>query len=175
MPGDDVVEAKLESLRPKEPGRRYPHFVGSLGAKPGCVFVIGERPSFCERYGDYMKRVDPRLSRLRSLPELGEFLQQPPEFHMTDYIKFRGGRLMDKLSDEMIDISRHCLLAEFDLLKPKMVLLTCMAGEGMLQFLGLPELRRHLQYSKFVAVPHWARQFNEEEWVSRVRDAIRPR
>jgi len=172
LPGDDAVDAKLRSLRPVEPGRSYPTFLGSLGARAGCVFIVGERPSFCERYGLYMRKLYPRLNLLHSLPELADFLQQAAEFHVTDYLKFRGSDFQDKLCQGMIDISQRCLSAEFDLLKPKLVLLTCMAGKDVLEFLS-HHLQRHLQRSKFVVVPHWSRRFDEHEWVSRVRDAIR--
>lgn len=172
LPGDDAVDDKFRSLRPKQPRGGYPHFIGSLGAKAGCVFVIGERPSFAENYGNYMWKLDRRLNLLRNLPELGTFLQQAPEFHVTDCIKFRGDPLRDRPTNEMLDISRRCLSAEFDLLNPKMVLVTCMAGEEVLQFLLHHLQRRHLRHSKFVVVPHWSREFNEDEWVTRVRDAV---
>jgi hypothetical protein len=132
LPHDDVVDAKFRSLRPKVHHASYPNFVGSLGAKSGCVFVIGERPSFSESYGAYMPELDARLRTLRAVPELKEFLkQQSPEFHVTDCIKFRGGSSSpkDEPTDEMKSLSRRCLLAEFDLLKPKVVLLSCMAAK----------------------------------------------
>jgi hypothetical protein len=165
LPDDENVDAKFKSLRPKEPGKRkeYARFLGSLGAKPGCVFIIGERPSFTKGYGQYMGKLDVRLNLLRAQPELREFLQQPPEFHVTDCIKFRGDPSRDKLTNEMRDISRRCLSAEFDLLKPKLVLLTDMA---------VPLFQRpNYEGVVFVEVPHWSKPA-ENEWPSRVVKSV---
>jgi hypothetical protein len=185
---DKDVAAKFASLCPSKPNRAYPGFLGSLGATPGCVFIIGERPSFGKHYAHYVGALQRRLILLRRLPELVHLLNgHQPEFHVTDLIKFRGQGFNDSLSERMIAISLNCLRAEYELLKPKIVLLTCMAEERLPGYRRRSKLQASFDATQFhwllrlkaggdrpllIDVPHWSKGFAEHEWESRVRDAI---
>src|SRR5258708_2424105 len=70
LPGDKDIAGKFRSLCPNEPTRTFPGFLGSLGATPGCIFVVGERPSFGKHYAHYTGSIQKRLDLLRELPTL---------------------------------------------------------------------------------------------------------
>jgi hypothetical protein len=124
LASDPDVTEKLTSLCDVNPtSKKYPGFLGSLGASEGCVVVLGERPSFGVMYGNFTSGLKKRLPTLLDLAELRSVVGGEPIFHITDLIKFRGSGFKDKLTKRMICISLSCLRREFEYLKPPVVLL----------------------------------------------------
>ena len=56
-----------------------------LGAQPGCVMLLGERPSFDASYGHAVSGVYELVKTLAV-----KFNRAVDDFHVTDLIKFRG-------------------------------------------------------------------------------------
>jgi hypothetical protein len=158
LPGE---KEQLDSLceLPKR-GNSYPGFRGSLGAAPGCVFLLGERPSFNTRYGAAVTGVYDLLGQMASTLK-----KQLTDFHVTDLIRFRGepGHSTEDLCSHMIDVSVECLSQEFSVLKPTAVVITDMA-EALLPFVQSKlnvldkRLDAVLKHPNRVPVRHWSRQ-----------------
>lgn len=144
----------------------YPGFGGSLCAEKGCVFVVGERPSFNRSYASAVTHLH------RLLPQT-----DTRSIHLTDVIKFRGKRLKDGLTDEMIKISTRCLVDEIELLEPTGLVITDMALDGLRAMLqpwnptssGLAPL---IQHPRLKVVPHWKKQGAAEAWTTAFRELI---
>jgi hypothetical protein len=65
-------------------GNKWPGFTGSLGAKEGCIWVLGERPSFDNRYGNVIRYLRQKLDVLTELSELAQFMDNhPPSTSLT--------------------------------------------------------------------------------------------
>ncbi len=140
-------------------GNSYRGFQGTLGARVGCIMLIGERPSFNTRYGSAVSPVYKLLKRLAA-----EHEKSLEDFHVTDLIKFRGepGRSREDLTSQMIDVSVGCLSAELSALSPESVFLTDMAND-LIQFVQskLNVLDKRLDsvvsHPRKVIVRHWSR------------------
>jgi hypothetical protein len=59
-------------------GNKWTGFTGSLGAKEGCIWIIGERPSFDNRYGNVIRYLRQKLELLSGLPALAESVDSHP-------------------------------------------------------------------------------------------------
>jgi hypothetical protein len=154
-------------------GKEYESFGGSLGAEPGCVVVVGERPSFNDSYASAIRHLRVGLDLLRASTALTERLGGPPMFHITDLVKFRGMSFRDNLADKMLDISARCLEKEFVVLRPKIVLLTDMAEKRLREVddrLGrnTPVVGLILNHPMLVRVPHWSRAGSSTTWVTAI-------
>ena len=163
---------------------KYPGFRGGLGARKGCVVVLGERPSFSVDYGWFVSGLKKRLPLLEAPPELLRFLGANPVFHVTDLIKFRGANFEDQLTDTMIDISLRCLEAEFAELKPRIVLIARTNERPGRS--GLDLLRKRLgttsSRTDFITkapiisidVPHWSPRSSQapDIWAKRVVEGL---
>jgi hypothetical protein len=111
------------------------------------------------------------MEPLVRLPELARFCGGPPEFHVTDLIKFRGneGKATEDLCTHMIEISAQCLNGEFQALTPKMILITDFA-ERLLPYMKekLNPLDTRLDavvnHPLRIVVPYWSRP-PHDEWA----------
>ena len=154
-------------------GKRFPGFPGSLAAQPGCICILGERPSFNTRYAGAVSKLNAKLGCLASSLESSRLLGGAVTFHVTDLIKFRGMGLADNLTREMIEISSECLDQELQYLQPPVVIVTDMAARGLRklkpsanQFTALHNHRLKIE------VPHWSRRQADDEWGNCVRSAL---
>jgi hypothetical protein len=150
-------------------GKRFPGFCGSLGARPGGIFVVGERPSFNTSYGAAVThlyaQIQPLLAAYDSIAPAGE----PYTCHITDLVKFRGQNWNDGLTPKMIEISARCLGEELQVLQPSLILITDMAAKRLAAvrnitgWAGLPTATPTLE------VPHWkTRAVRQDSWCDRV-------
>jgi hypothetical protein len=161
-------------------GNKLPGFTGTLGAKKGCVWVIGQRPSFDNRYGFAIRFLRQKLQPLAELRELAQFLGKPPVFHITDLIKFRGneGKAREDMCSQMVDISVDCLYSEFAAVTPAMILITDFAEE-LLPFVkdklhGLDSrLDVIVNHPMKIVVPYWSRE-PHHEWADRILNKLKP-
>ena len=155
-------------------GNKWSGFTGSLGATRGCIWVIGERPSFDNLYGNVIRFLRQKMDALVDLPELADLCGGPPDFHVTDLIKFRGneGKAKEDLCNHMIELSAKCLSSEFQVLAPKMILITDFA-ERLLPYMKekLNPLDTRLDdivnHPLKIVVPYWSRP-PHDEWARRI-------
>lgn len=153
-------------------GRGFPGFQGSLGAKTGCIMILGERPSFSQSYAKAVTRLHKRITLVSQIPELKETVEETG-FHVSDLIKIRGTNLRDGLTKEMLSLSLDCLNDELQTLQPAMVLATGMAVDAMrntLNHFDIDEtaLSPLLSHSCLVAVPHWCASQPPQVWQDQV-------
>jgi hypothetical protein len=147
----------------------YSGFGGSLCAQKGCVFVVGERPSFNRSYASAVTHLH------RLLPDAQSGTKS---IHFTDVIKFRGKRLNNHLTKPMIEISTRCLVDEVELLAPSGVLITDMALDG-LKALVQPwnptsvRLAPLISHSRLKVVPHWKKNGAAAAWTKALWDLMR--
>jgi hypothetical protein len=187
-------EDRLNSLSDRvRPTNAYRGFRGSIAAIPGCIVVLGERPSFGKRYGKSVGKLFRELDLMsRWASELrDQFRQigielcvegnQDVVFHVTDLVKFRGnGFNKPPLGASEIGISAACLHDELTLLKPVMVLITNMAADALQNDTVSSTMRSRdgirkwvLSHPLAIEVPHWTSQSKDRvTWTSIVKGAL---
>ena len=144
---------QFASLSPTRPSKRrqHPGFGGSLTARQGCIFVVGERPSFNRYFADAVSSL---------FDCLFNFLSEEREFHVTDSIKFRGEDLTDRLNADMLRISAACLADEITLLQPSAVVFTSMTSRALRKLEGQTGFAtskdRLIDHPQKETVPFWS-------------------
>jgi hypothetical protein len=168
----------LQSLHERRAtSKQFPGFLGSLGAQRGCVFILGERPSFNVSYASAVTSLYEQIQRLSRMPELVERIGSSVTFHVSDLLKFRGENWNDGLTELMLEISGACLHEEMKLLQPSLVIVTDMARRRLQkveQHLPAEVVSQLREHPASIVVPHWkTARARSDGWSGMVRAALR--